>query len=63
MKTVKFMPGHYRVVSDDKFAHIHKDGRKWYATIRALNGDLIRYAGIWNTLKDAIEESERLLRQ
>ena len=39
------------------FGQIYKDGRKWIAEIRySESGDIKRYAGIWDTKKDAIEE-------
>ena len=39
------------------FGQIIKDGRKWIAEIRySSSGDIKRYAGIWNTKKEAIEE-------
>ena len=37
-------------------------GTKWYADIRTGAGDLKRYAGIWDTRRDAIEESIRIIK-
>ena len=60
----KHYQGCYRI-SDERnvedpfsvFGQIYKDGRKWIAEIRySESGDIKRYAGIWDTKKDAIEE-------
>ena len=41
----------------ERFGLIKKTGREWTAEIReSHNGDLLRYAGIWQTLRKAIEE-------
>jgi hypothetical protein len=29
---------------------------KWYADIRNYNGDIVRFAGIWDTRLEAVEE-------
>ena len=62
----KHYPGCYRISFVDErrreepfsiFGQIIKDGRKWIAEIRySSSGDIKRYAGIWNTKKEAIEE-------
>lgn len=50
--------GCYRLtLSPDRFGQIIKRGREWHAEIRNThNGDLVRFAGIWNTRKEAVEE-------
>lgn len=65
----KWHTGVYRVrLKDDNgnlshmFGQIRKNGRKWHAEIRHTDtGDLIRYAGIWDTLKEATEEIHHIL--
>jgi len=68
----KHYEGVYRVkLSDDKFAQIIKgreiygafqqdaSGRVWAAEVRSSRtGAIIRYAGIWNTRREALLESE-----
>ena len=62
MKFTKWMKGYYRLSADTKFAGIKHERDGWHAEIRSRDtGDLIRYAGIWPTLRDAREEAERLL--
>lgn len=51
-----------RVSNGYHFGQVHKDGREWHAEIReSWSGALVRFAGIWGTKRDAIEEVERLL--
>jgi hypothetical protein len=54
----KHYQGCYRISNGGEiFGQIKKDGRKWIAEIRETDcGDIKRYAGIWNTKKEAIEE-------
>ena len=54
----KHYQGCYRISDGGEiFGQIKKDGRKWIAEIRySESGDIKRYAGIWDTKKDAIEE-------
>ncbi len=68
LKLIKHADSFYRLCSDTHFANIRKGRKysdeqssKWYADIRTTNGNLVRYAGIWNTRKDAIEEATWLL--
>ena len=58
MTIQKHYPGCFRVSDGGEiFGQIKKDGRKWTAEIRySESGDIKRYAGIWSTKKDAIEE-------
>jgi len=62
MTREKWMNGYYRVKGSEatKFAGIRKhDDNKWYVEIReSATGNMTRYAGIWNTLKEATEEAE-----
>ena len=61
-KMSKWSKGYYKVTFGDKgFSNIRKETfgpnkNKWIADIRKPNGELRRFAGIWNTLKDALEE-------
>lgn len=50
----------YRLtLSADRFGQITKKGRQWYAEVRDTNaGHIVRFAGIWSSLKDAVEELE-----
>ncbi len=67
MTRERWMTGYYRVRRDTKiegmaieeFAGIRKhDDGKWYVEIRMTeSGSMLRYAGIWNTLKEATEEA------
>ena len=59
----KHYPGCYRVSNgSDAFGQIRKDGRKWNAEIRKTEtGEMMRFAGIWGTRKDAVEEIEHIL--
>ena len=63
MKLTKLYKGFYRVHVDgsDDFGQIMKEKSKWYAEIRDSDGVIRRYAGIWNTRQDAVQEVERLL--
>lgn len=46
----------------DLFGQIKREGRDWLAEIRYCStGRISRYAGIWNTRKDAEEEIEHIL--
>lgn len=56
-------PRCYRVSGNgDRFGQIKRDGREWHAEIRDTeSGSLVRFAGIWNTRRDAIEEVEFIL--
>lgn len=59
----KWMPGYYRLSIGGHFAGIRKhDDRKWHVEIReSATGELRRYAGIWDTLRDGREEAEGIL--
>jgi hypothetical protein len=54
--------GHYRLSGHIYYAPIRRQGGKWYAEIRRQSdGELVRYAGIWSTLKDATGEAESVM--
>jgi hypothetical protein len=59
------LSGHYRVRSSTHYAHIKRDpgnARKWMVTIHnKATGDLKRYGGIWDNLKDAEDEAVFIL--
>ena len=60
MKAKRFVTaGVYRVsTGGPRFAHIRREGRKWRVAIRATDtGNLIHYAGIWDTLRLAEAEA------
>lgn len=64
MRIVEHYQGCFRVYADgcDWFGQVKKNGRQWFAEIRkASDCDLIQYAGIWRTKKDAIEEVESIV--
>ena len=54
----KHYPGCYRLSppTDEEFGQVKRHGREWHAEIRFSNGDLKRYAGIWNTRRETVEE-------
>lgn len=56
-------PRCYRVsCGGERFGQIRKNGRQWHAEIRDTeSGALIRFAGVWHTRRDAVEEVESLL--
>ena len=60
MTTVaKHYDGCFRVRTDNesRFGQIKREGREWHAEIRdKQSGQIIRYAGIWSTKRDAVEE-------
>ena len=66
IKTKQHCPGCYRVFAEDEhfqmcaiFGQVKKakTGREWYAEIRiSRTGELIEYAGIWFTKRDAVAE-------
>lgn len=54
--------GLYRLVAPSGYySNIRRVGREWYADIRKPSGDLKRYAGIWRTRRDAVEEATSIL--
>lgn len=66
----RWLPGYYKAnlgadaIGRDVFANIQKVGREWHAEIRyAACGEIVRFAGIWSSLKDAKEEVERIARE
>lgn len=63
MEIKKHYPGCYRVSCDKQaFGQIKKEGREWNAEIRSTTtGTILRFAGIWNTRKDAVEEVQSIL--
>lgn len=64
MKIVKYASGFYRVSGENYFANVKLDSKdkKWHAEIRRRDdGVLVRFAGIWNTKKDAVEEAKFIL--
>ena len=64
MNLRKHAPDYYRIGEGYYFGQIIKDGRQWNAEIRrSHDGALMRYAGIWTTRKEAVEECEFLLSQ
>ena len=58
----KHCTGMYRLtINADQFARIRKLMGAWLVEIRNTNsGDLIQYAGLWPTLRDAKADALRL---
>lgn len=54
----RIIAGYYKVYQGPGygFANIHRQGREWHADLRNARGELTQYAGIWPTLRDALEE-------
>lgn len=50
--------GCYRwTIDGEQFGQVKRDGHQWKAEIReSSTGSLIRYAGIWPTLREALAE-------
>ena len=50
--------GIYRMKIDaETFGQIKKEGTKWSAEARRTEtGEIVRFGGIWNTLRDAVDE-------
>ena len=61
----RIISGNYRVhsVTDmGMFGIVRREGpREWHAKIMHSDGSLRRYAGIWSTRKDAIEEVQDII--
>jgi hypothetical protein len=70
-KLSKIGRGFYQVSNGEYFSNLQKiEGwheyseykGKWMADIRvSRTGELVRYAGIWNTMKEAREEAEWII--
>ena len=65
MKLKKHYEGCYRISFGDVFGQIKKVRRsQWQAEVRdTQTGQLIRYAGLWNTRREAIEELNHINKQ
>lgn len=63
LKVRRHSKGVYRVsCGGERFGQIKQAGGEWHAEIRDTeSGSLIRFAGIWKTRSDAIEEVEHIL--
>lgn len=64
----RWLPGFYKAnigadcIGRELFANVKKVGREWHAEIRyAADGEIVRFAGIWNKLEDAKEEIEHIV--
>lgn len=63
----KLLSGWYRVSGDEHFGNVKRErtgehAGKWTADFRYRDsGDLIQYAGVWNTKREAVEEVEFLI--
>jgi len=55
--------GVYRLSNGgDRFGQVRRVGREWHAEIRETEtGTLVRFAGIWRTRRDAVEEIQHVL--
>jgi hypothetical protein len=48
-------------LTDDRFGQVRNSGKEWHAEVRRTHdGALVRYAGIWGSRKDAIEELQSI---
>lgn len=54
---IKKKPGYW----DSKYGCAVYVAAGWHSEIRDSSGELQRYAGVWPTLKDAVEEVEHIL--
>lgn len=64
LKVEKFSRGFYRMSGENYYASIKRNSedKKWHVVIRRqTDGTLVRFAGIWNTKRDAVEEAEHVL--
>lgn len=62
MRLTQVVPGYYKLTADNGFfSNIRREGNKWHADIRKPSGEIKRYAGIWQTRRDAIEEAKDIL--
>lgn len=69
MRETRILAGWYQVSNGEYFGNVRRgreyDGElksKWYADIRkSSTGDLVRYAGIWDSKRDAVEEVTHIL--
>jgi hypothetical protein len=59
----RLLAGYYRITADRGYANVKRDREtgKWHGDIRNNSGDLVRYAGIWKSKKDAVEEAQFIL--
>jgi len=63
----RFLAGFYRVEASEAFANVKRERSgehkgKWSTEIRSNgSGDLIQYAGVWNTMREGVEEACRVL--
>ena len=63
MKTTKFLAGWYRLTGEHHFSNIklENDGL-WSADLRYQHsGELVRYAGLWSTKREAVDEATYLI--
>lgn len=57
LATYKITKGYWRATMlDGRFSNIHHQRDGWHADIRNARGELVRYAGIWPTLRAALDE-------
>lgn len=57
LATYKITKGFWRATMlDGRFSNIRRERDGWHADIRNERGELVRYAGIWPTLRDALDE-------
>lgn len=68
LKVAKVLSGFYQASNGTEYSNIHRGFRytdelvsKWYADIRYKDGTVKRYAGIWDTFREALDEVEFIL--
>lgn len=59
MKVERWHAGFWKVFGKEYFANVRKDRKKrqWTVDIRNNSGALIRYAGIWKSKREAVDEA------
>lgn len=69
MKTKKLLNGWYRVSGEYYFSNVRLTAKRgtlgcWSADIRKRDsGDLVQYAGLWDSKRDAVEEATRIIQR
>lgn len=67
MQTRKLLYGWYRVSGEHYFSNVKLSAKRgtlgcWSADLRLRHsGDLIQFAGLWDTKREAVEEAKRLI--
>lgn len=62
----KLLAGWYRVSSANHFCNVKREreglfAKLWSVDVHKNNGDLVEYAGVWKTKREAVEVATRVL--